>query len=116
MRIEEIAFIPLATYATSGVGLSQRVVAQAGAFVLNVTASSGTTPTLDVDITEYDAATGTWNVIDSFTQQVGAVQERRVITAIYGGTLRAEYTIGGTASPDFTFALGFVGKAPNEPF
>jgi hypothetical protein len=91
-----------------------------GVFYLDVTAASGTTPTLDVDIEEQDLVSGKWFVVASFTQ-AGAVTQERILSpspanngAPYPGGLpgrkyRAAYAIGGT-TPSFTFKVGFAGS------
>lgn len=90
--------------------------ATAGAvFMLNVTADTGTTPTLDVKIQRKDTASGVYQDITSgaFAQATGAVAD--TISIYPGGTsdapeplgkvFRAVATIGGTATPTFTFSL-----------
>lgn len=70
---------------------------------LNVTAASGTTPTLDVVIE--DTLDGVnWNVIGTFAQKSGAGREVINITTPFGDTVRARWTIGGT-TPSFTFSV-----------
>lgn len=93
-----------------------------GIFTLNVTAVSGTAPTLDVKLQHRDAATG--NFIDipgaSFAQRttagadtlilypsVGTVANRSV-SSVLGDEFRAVATIAGT-TPSFTFSLSFDG-------
>lgn len=76
---------------------------QSATFVaqLNVTAASGTTPTLNVVIE--DTLDGTnWYPVATFTQATGVgTQVQRVNTA-FGTQLRARWTVGGT-TPNFTF-------------
>ena len=70
---------------------------------LNVTAASGTSPTLDVVIE--DTLDGTnWNTVGTFTQATGATRQVINISAPFGDTVRTRWTIGGT-SPSFTFAV-----------
>lgn len=71
---------------------------------LNVTAQSGTTPTLDLQI-QWSLDGNTWfSVSDTFTQ-VGAVTgqffKQFIVKAPY---YRALYTIGGT-TPSYTFTV-----------
>lgn len=70
---------------------------------LNVTASSGTTPTLDVVIE--DTLDGTnWNVIGTFAQKTATGREVINITTPFADQLRVRWTIAGT-TPSFTFAV-----------
>lgn len=77
---------------------------------LNVTAFSGTSPTLDVVIE--DTLDGTnWNTVGTFAQKVAAVREVINITTPFSDTLRVRWTIGGTATPTFTFAVDWLPQA-----
>lgn len=70
---------------------------------LEVTAASGTTPTLDVTIE--DTLDGTsFNTIGTFTQATGTTREVINITSTFGDRLRVAWALGGTA-PDFTFSV-----------
>lgn len=70
---------------------------------LDVTAASGTTPTLDVIVeTSPDGATE-WQTVATFAQKTGVSYERNVFPGC-DRFVRAKYTIGGT-NPDFTFSL-----------
>lgn len=94
----------------NGSAISIRGLTGLIAFVLDVTAQSGTTPTLDVDIQAYDPLSGKWSVIASFTQ-VGAATgtERITVTDIPEQEVRAAWTLGGT-TPDYTFSVAALGK------
>lgn len=79
---------------------------------LDVTAVSGTTPTLDVTVKVKDPASGKYFTVGAFTQATAVTNEAIFI----GGTgdiefatrtIRVEYTIGGT-TPDFTFSVGYA--------
>lgn len=74
---------------------------------LDVTAASGTAPTLTVLIE--DTIDGTnWNTVGSFTQKTAVSREVVNITIPFSDRLRASWTIGGT-TPSFTFSvLGYV--------
>jgi len=75
---------------------------------LEVTAASGTTPTLDVTIE--DTVDGTnFNTVGSFTQATGTTREVINITTTFADRLRASWTVGGT-SPSFTFSVKWVVK------
>ncbi|MEW5820327.1 MAG: hypothetical protein AB1782_09065 [Cyanobacteriota bacterium] len=69
---------------------------------LDVTAASGTSPTLDVSI--QDTIDGTnWDTVASFTQATSTGREVKRINN-YSRYMRISYTIGGT-DPDFTFSV-----------
>ena len=71
---------------------------------IDVTAVSGTTPTLDVDY-EVSDAQGNWYTHTSLTQATAATTERKVITAPIGVTSRLSWAITGTDTPTFTFTV-----------
>lgn len=77
---------------------------------LNVTAASGTTPTLDVKLQTSDDGGTTWYDLPGgvFTQRTAAGAQALQITN-FGDTLRAVSTIGGT-TPSFTYAIKLVAK------
>lgn len=88
----------------SGLADASRIRAQ-----LDVTAVSGTSPTLDVVIE--DTLDGVnWNTIGTFAQKVAAGREVIDITTPFADSIRARHTIGGT-SPSFTFSVVLVGVA-----
>jgi hypothetical protein len=74
---------------------------------VDVTAASGTSPTLDVVIE--DTLDGiNWNVIGTFAQKTGPGREVLNITTPFTDRLRVRWTTGGT-TPSFTFSvLGYV--------
>lgn len=110
---------PAAPWAASGVGnavdIAQKINAQ---LTLNVTAVSGSAPTLSVAIeSSIDGTTG-WRTIDSFA----AVSAVGVQTKRFAGSdqfLRTAWTITG-GSPAFTFAVSgnaiLVYAAPADLF
>lgn len=70
---------------------------------LDVTAASGTGPTLDVVVE--DTLDGTnWNVIGTFAQLAGVGREVINITTPFAERVRVRWTMGGT-SPSYTFAV-----------
>jgi hypothetical protein len=70
---------------------------------LNVTAASGTTPTLNVLIE--DTLDGTnFNTIGTFAQKTAAGREIINVTVPFSETLRVSWTIAGT-NPSFTFSV-----------
>ena len=80
------------------------------AFVLDVTAYSGTTPTLDVDIEGYDPLSDKWLVLTSFTQVGEATgNELKTLDNIAFARIRAAWTLAGT-TPDYTFTIAAHAK------
>jgi hypothetical protein len=73
---------------------------------LNVTAASGTTPTLDVVI-EDTLDGSTWNTIGTFTQATTTTRQVINVTTPFSDTLRVRWTVGGT-TPSFTFAVDWL--------
>lgn len=84
------------TAALTGWGAAVRLRAQ-----LNVTAASGTTPTLDVVIE--DSLDGTnWNTVGTFVQKTTTGREVIIVTNMFAEQLRVRWTVAGT-TPSFTF-------------
>lgn len=83
------------------------------ALILDVTAFSGTTPTLDVAVNGIDPASGEKVLLKSFTQAVGNGTEAIYIgldadTVVPFRKMEVAWTLGGT-NPDFTFSIGASG-------
>lgn len=100
----------VAAAVADGNAASVGIKAKSGVFYLDVTAASGTSPTLDVTIQEYDDKTGQWYDVLSFTQAAAVTKERKVLPAtdvLASGAYRASYVIGGT-TPSFDFKVGFA--------
>lgn len=95
-------------------------------FWLDITAVSGTSPTLDVKIQGYDQTGGDWidlaanvagNAAYAFAQKTGAGQDQltvypgltasanAVCTGIIPNQIRAVATVGGSSTPTVTFSL-----------
>lgn len=86
---------------------------------LDITAASGTAPTLDVKVQRFDAVSGNWVDVagGAFAQKTttgtddlviypgATVTANRSISSVVGENWRAVATIGGT-TPSFTFSLG----------
>lgn len=70
---------------------------------LTVSAASGTNPTLDV-ILQTTADGTNYYTADSFTQKTTTGTEAKVFTGL-GSLSRWRWTIGGTDTPTFTFAI-----------
>lgn len=76
---------------------------------LDITAASGTTPTLDVLI--QDTLDGTnWNTVGTFAQKVTTGREVINITVPFARRVRALWTITGT-TPSFTFSVVVASQA-----
>ena len=113
--------IPPATRTVSGVGatLTPPTVDKGLTLFLNVSAASGTAPTLDCKVQQLDLISGGWFDVPgaAFTQAVGVSATLLSIFAGAAGVAnssvnrtirnqyRVAYTIGGTA-PSFTFSVG----------
>lgn len=81
--------------------------ASVGYFKLDVTAASGTSPTLDVTIQGQDSS-GSWFDLVSYTQATGVTAATKAVP-LAGRKVRAKWTVGGT-SPSFTFSVTGEGK------
>jgi len=98
-----------AAIAESTVNGDSTAVPQAHAVAyLDVTALTGTAPTVDTDIEGHDATSDKWFVIASFTQLV-AVGKQRLITGIDplpDSPIRATTVVGGTGvAATFTVSI-----------
>lgn len=76
---------------------------------LNVTAASGTSPTLDVKIQDSVDGGSTWNDVGTFAQKTAAGREVVNVSGPFGPDLRVTWTVGGT-SPSFTFAVDWIAE------
>lgn len=97
------------TSTANGSSFDASFIRGTAAFVLDVTAQSGTTPTLDVDIEGYDPLSGKWSVIASFTQVGAATGTERITAVLPEGNIRAAWTLGG-GTPNYTFTVSAIGK------
>lgn len=79
---------------------------------LDVTAFSGTSPTLDVKFQTQDPVSLKWFDVTelTFAQATGVVGEMKSKSGMLGSKLRCVYTLGGT-SPSFTFSVGLIAKS-----
>lgn len=81
---------------------------------INVTAASGTTPTLDVFVEGLDA-NGVWFTLWHPTQITGAIATAQSIgpggqtPLLVPDTIRVRWVIGGT-TPSFTFSISVIGQ------
>lgn len=107
--MQEMTLLPLAARSADVVGDAVDVASDVRevAVYLNVTAVSGTSPTLDVVVE--DSPDGvTWVTLATFPQKV-AVGTDVVRVNRLGRYLRAKATIGGT-TPSFTFDVRAIGR------
>lgn len=74
---------------------------------LDVTAASGTGPTLNAKV-QAQTADGSWVDVATFSQAT-AVGGQTIAVPVTGRALRAAWTIGGT-SPSFTFSVVAEGR------
>lgn len=79
--------------------------------VLDITAIQGTSPTLDVVVEEYDPASGKFFALPAPAQITSVSTVRHTILAAtnpFGPMLRVSWTLGGTATPGFTFTASLM--------
>jgi len=80
--------------------------AAGGAGYLQITASSGTSPTVDVKIRD-SADNSTFADLITFTQATGRTAERKTVAGTINRYVQATWTHGGT-SPSFTMLVGLA--------
>lgn len=79
--------------------------------ILDVTARSGTSPTLDVTVFTADDSSGTnarAATGSPFAQKTNVAAERKTFTGL-DAYYRVAWTVGGT-TPSFTFSVSGIGK------
>jgi len=79
-------------------------------FLLDVSAASGTNPTLDVKVQGWNPMSEKWHDVVIFGQQTaatGSVILPQLATLDFQ-TYRALWTVGGTNTPTFTFTLAAI--------
>lgn len=95
--------------------LMEFVGASRGIFFLDVSAASGTTPSLTVSVQVQDTVSGKWQNILAFPAQTaatGGTPISAITSELYGMAHRVAWTVSGT-TPSFTFTLGYVGSRQN---
>ena len=101
---ESVSLATGAKTATGNTGWLDSTEFEAAVLELDVTAASGTTPTLDVTIeTAEDAAGTNGRSLGAFAQKTAAGNERKSFDG-FDRFYRAVWTVGGT-TPSFTFTL-----------
>lgn len=88
----------------TGYGPASKLRAQ-----LNISAASGTTPTLDAVIQDSIDGGTTWNTIGTFAQKTTVGREVINITNPFTDRLRVQWTIAGT-TPSFTFTVDWYAE------
>lgn len=74
-------------------------------FYLDITAVSGTSPTLDITLQIYDTVIEKWFTLATFDQKSATGQDVGYVEYGLGEKLACSYTIGGTGTPTFTFEI-----------
>jgi len=78
-------------------------------FFLKITAASGSSPTLDVTIMEYDSKSDDWYLLATFSQKTGTGNVVGYVGYGLGEKLAINYVIGGS-NPSFTFQVNATFK------
>lgn len=110
---KEITFTPAATAVTANGQSSVQDVSsyKEGILVIDITAVTGTTPTLNIAVQTYDFLSGKWVTVPGVTvAQQTAVGTVAVAVTNFGEQMRLSYTVGGT-TPSFTLSAGFTAKS-----
>lgn len=76
---------------------------------LNVTAVTGTTPSMTV-VLESTLDGTNWDTLGSFAAKTAVGREVITVNPVIGRRLRARWTITGTATPTFTFSVLIQGE------
>lgn len=109
--VEDTLVAPAARTATGNSGvLTGYAPASSLRVQLNVTAASGTTPTLNV-LVEDSLDGANWNTIGTFAQKTAASREVLNVTTPFANQIRVSWTIAGT-TPSFTFAVVAAAQGP----
>ncbi|WP_296709799.1 hypothetical protein [Rhodoblastus sp.] len=106
MKAQSVVVTDLASQAITTTGNGSTLALDGGnslASVVNVTAASGTNPTLDLTLQESQDAGATWNDIYQL-QRITATGAVTVPNMLLTGTRRWKWTVGGT-SPSFTLSI-----------
>ena len=90
-------------------GTSRRVAPAHAVGYLDVTAIGGT-PTLDVDLEGFDAASGQWFTIGSFAQATIVSNERVTFDPLLDSPIRAVGVVAG-GTPTVTYTVSVTVKA-----
>jgi len=83
--------------------------AKEGTFFLDITAVSGTSPTLDVTLRVYDRFSDDWYLLGTFTQKNSTGIDIGQIQYGLGEKVAIKYVISGS-NPSFTFSVNATFK------
>ena len=75
-----------------------------GVFFLDVTAVSGTNPTLSIRVMTHDTIGNKWYVVDSFDTISSSTSDSKSIIGGLGSYIACRWVVGGE-NPSFTFTL-----------
>jgi len=109
VRGSDLTPVASAARTTTGVGswLSSDEFG-AATLALDVTAASGTTPTLNVTVETRGSSADSARSVGTFAQKTAVSAERKTFPG-FDNEYRVTWTIGG-ATPSFTFSVTGVGK------
>lgn len=89
----------------NGNSQAYEVSADTIAATLEVTAASGTSPTLNVFLEDAPIADGPWTTLATYGQKTGAsVEAQRVANGSFHDYVRVRWAVAGT-TPSFTFSV-----------
>jgi len=106
---QQLVYIPPTTVTTNGDSSANPlviVIGQVVVFFINVTAVSGTTPTLNVYIDIQDPISGAWAQQDA-SPQITSPQMLPMAEPVRSTKYRVRWVVGGT-SPSFTISVNVV--------
>jgi hypothetical protein len=106
MKAQSVVVTDLASQAITATGNGSTLALDGGnslGAVVNVTAASGTSPTLDLTLQESQDAGATWSDIYQL-QRIITTGQVTVPNMLLTGTRRWKWTVGGT-SPSFTLSI-----------
>ena len=106
--VEVFSGTATSTSNTQSTSINTRYVEEA-IFSLDITAASGTSPTLDITIQTYDQFADVWQTLATFTQKTTTGSDAGFVGDCIGNELAILYTIGGT-TPSFTFSVNAMLK------
>lgn len=83
-----------------------------GLLVIDITAVSGTTPTINFTFETLDFLSGKWVAVPSAGTIAQQTTAATVVTAVtnFGEKIRLRWVVAGT-TPSFTFTAGFTAKS-----
>jgi hypothetical protein len=105
----EVLLLQPETRTTSGDTTAKPLIVENGSvitFMVDVTAVSGTSPTLDIYIDFYSTKLGKWINQDKFTT-ITAADTYALAIPVRGTRYALRWVLGGT-SPSFTFAASVI--------